>query len=95
VSWGVEVLVEGLLTAEAPIALVTLEYWSVSWGIYVLLQCSLTVEVSIATLTVFGHFRSTIASTLSPKLGYFSSIIWDLPTRSLKGIERLCHPTLP
>jgi hypothetical protein len=28
VSWGIEVLVEGLLTAERPVALIALENWS-------------------------------------------------------------------
>ena len=58
VDMGVEVLVEGVLSAKWPIALVTLK--DVSWGIQVLLQCSLTAEVSIATMTVFGRFCSTI-----------------------------------
>ncbi len=40
VSWRVEVLVEGLLSVECPIALLTFE--EVGWGIEVLLQCSLT-----------------------------------------------------
>jgi hypothetical protein len=34
VGWGIEVLVEGLLTAERPVALVVLVvlvYWSVGW----------------------------------------------------------------
>jgi hypothetical protein len=38
VSWGIEVLVEGLLTAEQLVALVALVYWSVSWGIEVLVE---------------------------------------------------------
>jgi hypothetical protein len=36
VGWGIEVLVEGLLTAKQLVALVALVYWSVSWGIEVL-----------------------------------------------------------
>jgi hypothetical protein len=38
VGWGIEVLVEGLLTAERPVALVALVYRSVSWGIEVLVK---------------------------------------------------------
>jgi len=37
-GWGIEVLVEGLLTAERPVALVALVYWSVGWGIDVLVE---------------------------------------------------------
>jgi hypothetical protein len=38
VGWRVEVLVEGLLTAKRPVALVALVYWSVGWGIDVLVE---------------------------------------------------------
>ena len=57
-GWGVEVLVEGLLRVECPIALLTFE--EVSWGIEVLLQYPLTIEVSITRLTVLGHFAQRL-----------------------------------
>jgi hypothetical protein len=45
VGWRIEVLIEGLLAAERPVALVTLK--DVSWRIQVLLQCTLAAEISI------------------------------------------------
>jgi hypothetical protein len=58
VSWGVQVLVEGLLSVECPIALLTFE--EVGWGIEVLLQCPLTIEASITRLAVLGHFAQRL-----------------------------------
>ena len=57
-SWGIEVLVEGLLRVECPIALLTFE--EASWGVEVLLQCPLIVEGSITRLTVLGHFAQRL-----------------------------------
>jgi hypothetical protein len=38
VGWRIEVLIEGLLAAERPVALVALVYWSVGWGVEVLVE---------------------------------------------------------
>jgi hypothetical protein len=67
VSWGVQVLIEGLLATKCPIALVTLK--DVSQGIQVLLQCALAAEVDHKVDSTWP-FRSTVASALSSKLGY-------------------------
>jgi hypothetical protein len=48
VSWRVQVLVEGLLTAERPVALVALVYWSVGWGTDVLVEGLLAAERPVA-----------------------------------------------
>ncbi len=55
VGWGIEVLVEGLLRVECPIA-----FEEVSWGVEVLLQCPLIIEGSIIRLTVLGHFAQRL-----------------------------------
>jgi hypothetical protein len=81
-SWGIEVLVEGLLRVECLVALVALE--DVSRGIQALLQCVLAAEVSITRLTVVGHFAQRLLST---KLGDVSSTR-DVP-RSMTVVERL------
>jgi hypothetical protein len=54
VGWGIEVLVEGFLTAERPAALAALVFWSVGWEIDVLVEGLLRVECPIALLTFEG-----------------------------------------
>jgi hypothetical protein len=73
-SWGVQVLVEGMLATKCPIALVTLE--DMSWGIQVLLQCALAAEVSITRLTVLGHFAQRCLGVVVQ-----AGILFDVPAK--------------
>lgn len=43
-SWGAEVLLQGLIIAERPVTLFTLEIWCVSWGVEVLLWGMVRIE---------------------------------------------------